>query len=140
MTLLSAVVSAQPYIQVNRAYSGSGVDKTLTLTVRNISNKTMYIRNQSVYCHECSCINYKYMSSSGSVLYESTTVMEEENLTYIQPQSSKSFTFKIGSAARYPSNVNKNDIRTIQLRLGIRYIIPELNYSNFFSITDNEAF
>ena len=143
LLLMSAMVSAQSYIQVDRVYSGSGVDKALTLTVRNLSNKEMLIRNKTEICPTCSNINYKYLSNSGTVLYSSWTSPEPDfldHLILIPTQSSKSYTFKIGSAARYPSNVNKSDIRTIQLQVWIKYSILGLDYRTTFDETDSVPF
>ena len=135
MTLLSAVVSAQSYIQVNRAYSGSGVDKALTLTVRNLSNKEMVIRNDYPVA---SCVNYKYLNNSGTVLYDNIcNTFEDKYLTIIPAQSSKSFTFGVGNAARYLNN--KNDIKTIRLRILIDYSISGFG-RNIFDATDSVLF
>ena len=141
--LMSAMVSAQSYIQVDRTYSGSGVDKTLTLTIRNLSNKEMVIRTRSQICDDCSHIYYKYLNNSGIVLYSSWASPRPEFQYHIliPTQSSKSYTFNIGAAARYPSNVNRrNDIRTIQLQVWIDYSILGLNYMGTFDETDSVPF
>ncbi len=131
-----AIVSAQSYIQVDRAYSGSGVDKKLTLTVRNLSNKDMAIYN---HYPAPSCVNYKYLNSLGAVLYSNICeTLGDKRLMVIPAKSSKSFIYHIGSAARYLSN-NKG-IKTIQLRFSIEYSIPELKFSDVFDTTVRVAF
>ena len=143
LTMMSAVVSAQSYIQVDRVYSGSGVDKTLTLTIRNLSDKEMLIRNKTEICPTCSNITYRYLSNNGTVLYWSWTSPKSDFQYHIliPAQSSKSYTFNIGTAARYPiSNVNRNDIRTIQLQVWISYGILGLNYRGIFDETDSVPF
>ena len=133
---MSAIVSAQSYIQVDRAYSGSGVDKKLTLTVRNLSDKEMVIRNDYPVA---SCVNYKYLNKSGTVLYDNICAnLGEKYLVIIPAKSRKSFTYYIGTAAHYLSN--KSDIKTIRLNFRIDYSISGLKYRDIFDTTVSVAF
>ncbi len=139
--LMSAIVSAQSYIQVDRTYSGSGVDKKLKLTVRNLSSKQMVIRNQTEHCPECSCVRYKYLNKSGTVLYDEEFwggTLGNQYLTIIPAKSSKSFIYPIGAAAYNLSN--KNDIKTIQLHFWIDYSILGLKNRDIFDTTVRIAF
>ncbi len=133
---VSAIVLAQSYIQVDRTYSGSGVDKKLKLTVRNLSSKEMVIRNNYPIS---SCVNYKYLNSSGAVLFEEVcSPFGEKYLIIIPAKSSKSFTYYIGTDARYLSN--KSDIKTIRLNFRIDYSISGLKYRDIFDTTVSVAF